>query len=156
MRGSFSMYKIINMGVVLKKIFWVLLVLFNCSITALVMAQTPDAAQIKKLNSSAKEAILSDAKSTNISVDGDVPLRLIDSTCACHGCSMADCEFNIIYEVNGHDIFLDLKNPREDSGTGGKLVCDNCQPLEAKGILTGLKPGEYIVHYRKSFELETK
>ena len=156
MRGAFSMYNIINMGVRLKKIFLVSLVLFGCSIAALVMAQTTDAAQIKKLNSSAKEAILSDAKSTNMSIDGDVSLRLINSTCACHGCTMADCEFDIIYEVNGHDIFLDLKNPREDSGTGGKLVCDDCQPLEAKGVLTGLKPGEYIVHYRKSFELETK
>ena len=68
---------------------------------------------------------------------------------------MADCEFDIIYEVNGHDIFLDLKNPRENSGAGGRLICDDCQPLEAKGTLTGLKPGEYIVHYRKSFELET-
>jgi hypothetical protein len=127
---------------------------FGLGGSALVMAQITNAAQVKKLNSSAKESILSDAKSTNISVDGDVSLRLIDHGCACKGCTMADCEFNMVYEVNGRDIFLDLQNPREGSGTGGKLACDDCQPLEAKGALTGLKPGEYIVHYRKSFELE--
>ena len=143
------------MGISLRMIFLISLMAFSFSAGALVMAQAPDAVQIKKLNSSAKESILSDAKSTNISVDGDVNLRLINNSCACKGCTMADCEFDIIYEVNGHDIFLDLKNPRENSGTSGRLICDDCQPLEAKGILTGLKPGEYIVHYRKSFELET-
>ena len=143
------------MGISLKKIFLVLLVVFGGFVSTLVMAQTPNAAQIKKLNSSAKEAILSDAKSTNISVDGDVHLRLIDHGCACKGCSMDDCQFNLVYEANGRDIFLDLQNPREGSGTGGKLACDDCQPLEGKGILAGLKSGEYVVHYRKSFELET-
>jgi hypothetical protein len=119
-----------------------------------VMAQTSNVAQMKKLNSSAKETILVDGTSTNMSINGDISLRLISESCVCHGCTMADCQFNVVYEVNGHDIFLDLQNPREGSGAGGKLKCDDCQPLEARGVLTGLSPGEYVVHYRKSFTLE--
>jgi hypothetical protein len=138
----------------LRRILIISLIVFGCSVSALVMAQGGAASQVKKLNSSAKETILVDGTSTNMSINGDISLRLISESCVCHGCTMADCQFNVVYEVNGHDIFLDLQNPREGSGAGGKLKCDDCQPLEARGVLTGLSPGEYVVHYRKSFTLE--
>lgn len=144
------------MGFGLKRIFLSVSVVFSLGAGTLVMAQDTHALQVDKLDRSAKETILLDAKSTTISVNGDVLLKLIDSNCACKGCSQADCEFAIVYEVDGSDIFLDLKNPREGSDTGGRLKCDDCQPIEAKGILTGLNPGQYVAHYRKSFVLEAE
>ncbi len=142
------------MGSEVKRIFLGSLVVFSCGVGALVLAQNSPVPRIGKMDSVAKAWISSDAKSTTISVNGDVRLKLTDSGCACKGCYQAECEAAIIYEVDGNDIFLDLKNPREGSGADKKVMCDNCLPLVAEGVLTGLNPGQYVVHYRKSYTLE--